>query len=108
MDKSDKQLLLAERLDEFRKWTYQALVAEIARTQKAHDCLRIVEGIFDDGTEYVIEFNVLWDGRKDGDVRVCGDITALPQHRPMGVLPIFTPDATDCFLMTPDGTFVGE
>lgn len=108
MNTEDKRLLLVARLDEFRKWTYEALAAEIARTKNAHDCLRIVEGEFDDGTEYIIEFNVFWDGRHGGDVRVCGNITALSQHRPMGFLPIFTPDATDCFLMTPDGTFVGE
>lgn len=107
MDTDDKQLLLAEHLAEFRNWTYDVLVLEIDRTRKAHDCLRHTEGVFDDGTEYQIEFNVFWDDKRGGNVRVCADITTAPQRPLLGFLPVYTPDATDSFIMAPDGTFVG-
>ena len=68
MDADDKQLLLAEHLARFRVWTYDILAAEIDRTCKDHDCLQHIEGVFDDGTEYQIEFNVFWDDKRGGNV----------------------------------------
>ena len=107
MDINDKRLLLAEHLDEFRKWTYETLAAEIERTENENDCLRHTEGTFVDGTEYQIEFNVFWDDRRGGDVRVCADLTTEPQCPTLGFLPIYTPDVTDSFIMRRDGSFVG-
>lgn len=108
MDTEEKQFLLAQYLDEFRKWKYEALVAEIDRTQNEHDCLRHIEGVCADGTEYQMEFNVFWDGKRGGDVRVCGDISTAPQNPVLGFVPAYTSDATDSFIMAPDGRFVGE
>lgn len=108
MNADNKRLLLAEQLAEFRTWSYDALAAEIDRTRIAHDCLRHTEGVFDDGTEWQMEFNVFWDDKRGGDVRVCGDITTEPQRRLLRVLPVFLPDATDSFIMAADGSFVGE
>lgn len=108
MDTDDKQLLLAEHLDEFRRWSYESLVVEIERTRIEHACLRHTEGVFGDGTEYQMEFNVFWDDKHGGDVRVCGDLTTAPQRPMLGLLPVFTPDIVDAFIMRPDGTFVGE
>ncbi|MCM2374489.1 hypothetical protein [Aporhodopirellula aestuarii] len=103
-----KRSLLAEHLAEFRSWSYDTLVAEIDRSRKTHDCLRHTEGVFDDGTEYQMEFNVFWDDKRGGDVRVCGDISTEPQRRLLWVLPIYIPDATDSFIMAQDGSFVGD
>lgn len=108
MDADDKWMLLAEHLSEFRARTYDALVAEIDRTRKTHDCLRHMEGVFDDGTEYQLEFNVFWDDERGGKVRVCADITTAPQRPMFGSIPVFTPDATDSFVMAPDGTFIDD
>jgi len=108
MDPNDKRLLLAEHLDAFRKWTYESLVAEIDRTRDEHDCLRHVEGVCEDGTEYQMEFNVFWDDRRGGNVRVCADLTSAPARPLLYVLPIYTSDVTDSFIMRPDGSFVGE
>ncbi len=108
MNADDKQLLLAEHLTQFRTWTYDALVAEIDRTRKEHDCLHHIEGVFDDGTPYQMEFNVFWDDKRGGNVRVLGDITAEPQRPLFGFLPVYTSDATDSFIMAPDGTFIDE
>jgi|CXWL01.1.fsa_nt_gi hypothetical protein len=108
MDADDKRLLLAEHIARFRTWTYAALAAEIDRTCKEHDCLHHIEGVSDDGTEYQMEFNVFWDDKRGGNVRVCGDITTVPQRPLLGFLPVYTSDATDSFVMSPDGSFVGE
>lgn len=108
MNADEKQALLAEHLAEFRAWSYGALAAEIDRTRKAHDCLRHTQGVLDDGTEYQLEFNVSWDDKRGGNVRICADITTSPQRLMLGIIPGFTPDATDSFIMDSDGTFIGE
>jgi hypothetical protein len=108
MDTDDKRLVLAEHLDRFRGWSYETLVTQIDRTRQAHDCLETCGGVFEDGTEYHMEFNVFWDDQCGGDVRVCGDITTLPKRALFGFLPLCVPDATDSFIMRSDGSFVGE
>ena len=108
MDADDKRHLLAKYLAQFRRWTYRALVAEIGRTRRNHDCLHHIEGTFEDGTKYQIEFNVFWDDKHNGDVRVMGDITTEPQRPLLGFLPVYTSDATDSFIMARDGSFVDE
>ena len=101
-------MLLAKHLEEFRSWTYKSLAAEIDRTRYEHDCLGFRRIAFADGTEFHLEFNVFWDDRKEGDVRVCGDLASIPQRPLLGFLPIFSPDVTDSFIMRRDGTFVDE
>ena len=108
MDADDKRHLLAKHLAQFRTWTYDALAAEIDRTRKAHDCLYHTEGVLDDGTEYQIEINVFWDDKRNGNVRVFGDITTEPQRPLLGFLPVYTSDATDSFIMARDGSFIDE
>ena len=108
MNIDDKRGLLATHLAEFRSWTYHQLAAEIDRTRRQHDCLAHVEGVFADGTEYQLEFNVFWDDQPGGDLRVTGDLTAEPQRPWLGFVPIYTPDVSDDFILRPDGTFVGE
>ncbi len=106
MDIDDKRLQLAKHMEEFRCWTYDSLATQIDRTRRDNECLRYLQGVFDDGTEYQIEFNVFWDDQRDGDLRVCGDLTCSPQRGLLGFLPIFVPDVTDSFIMRRDGTFV--
>ena len=108
METVEKRLLLAKHLEEFRSWAYESLVAEIDRARYEHDCLQFRQGVFADGTEYNLEFNVFWDNQKEGDVRVCGDLAKIPQRPLLGFLPVFTPDVTESFIMRRDGTFVDE
>ncbi|MEM9645878.1 MAG: hypothetical protein AAF989_12880, partial [Planctomycetota bacterium] len=75
MNIDEKRLILAEHLDRFRQWAYESLAREVERTRLEHSCLAIRDGLFDDGTEFHLEFNVFWDHRRGGDVRVCGDVT---------------------------------
>lgn len=108
MDADSKRQILAEHLTRFRAWKYEALAVEIERTRLAHDCLSTYDGEYDDGTEYCLEFNVFWDDRPGGNIRVCGDISTLSQTTIQRILPIQIPDVTDSFIMAPDGSFVGE
>ena len=108
MTTEEKRRLLSEHLAEIRKWTYDALAAEIDRTRNRHECLRHTEGVFDDGTVYQIEIDVFWDDKRKGCVRVCADISTQPQRRLLGILPVYIPDCTDSFLVSTDGAFVGE
>ena len=57
--------------------------------------------MFDDGTEYQMEFNVFWVDKRGGNVRVCGDITAAQQRPLFGFIPVYTSDATDSFIIAP-------
>ena len=108
MNTDEKRFLLAKHLEAFRLWTYESLSAEIDRTRHEHDCLQHLQGVHSDGTEYQLEFNVVWDDRKDGDLRVCGDLATIPQQPLLGFIPVYSPDVTDSFIMRRDGTFVGE
>ena len=108
MNDDDKRRVLANHLAQFRAWTYDALAAAIDQTRRQHDCLRHVEGVFHDGTVFRIEVNVFWDDKAGGDIRVCGDITTEPQRPVIGLLPVYTCDAADSFIMARSGTIVAD
>jgi len=98
MNTEDKNLVLLEHLDEFRRWPYERLSAQI----KA-GILSSAGGVFPDGTEYQVEINVFWDGKPGGDIRVIGDLTTNPSLFLIG-----RPDVVSDFIKRPDGSFVGE
>jgi hypothetical protein len=108
MNTDDKRRILTAQLARFRTWSYDELAAAIERTRREHGCLHYVDGVFDDGTEYHLEFNVFWDDKRGGNVRVCGDLTTAPRRPWLGLLPVLTPDVNDDFIMARDGSFVGE
>lgn len=103
MNKDEKRKILSDRLAKFRTWSYSELVERVG----CH-YLEVVEGIASDGTAYQMEFEVFWDDKRGGDVRVCGDLCTLPQRPLFGFLPVYTSDLADSFIMSPDGSFVGE
>jgi len=100
--------MLSTRLASYRTWSYAALAERVERDNHNRDCLDHFEGVGSDGTEYQLEFNAFWDDKPHGDIRVCGSLSAEPQKRLLVFLPIFTPDLTDSFLMSPDGSLVDE
>ena len=108
MNKDEMRKILSEHLAKFRAWSYVQLSERVERDRKAHDCLEHIEGIASDGTQYQIEFQALWDDKPHGDVRVLGDLSAQPQRPLFGFIPVYTPDVTDSFIMSPEGRFVGE
>src|SRR5688572_29281066 len=108
MSKDEMRKIVSEHLATFRTWSYTQLAERVERDRQAHDCLERVEGSAPDGTRYQMEFQALWDDKPHGDVRVCGDLSAEPQRPLLAFIPIYTPDVTDSFIMSPDGKFVGE
>lgn len=106
MDHEEKRRVLAERLAEFRSWSYDALVAKIEYTLIC-DCLEHFEETYSNGTGYQMEFNVFWDGEEGGNVRVFGDLNAN-RHLPIPGTGVYTSQVPDSFIMAPDGSFVGE
>lgn len=108
MTKEEMHEMLSTRLASYRTWSYAALAERVERDNHNRDCLDHFEGVGSDGTEYQLEFNAFWDDKPHGDIRVCGSLSAEPQKRLLVFLPIFTPDLTDSFLMSPDGSLVDE
>ena len=100
--------ILSTHLAKFRTWSYADLAERVECDRQLHSCLEHIEDTAPDGTQYQMEFLALWDGKPHGDIRVCGDISAKPQKRFLGVLPIFISDVSDSFIRSPDGRFVGE
>ena len=110
MSKDEMRKILAQHLAKYRAWSYQQLAERVERGPfwKLRDGLEQVEGTAPDGTRYQMEFNVFWDDKPNAEVRVLGDLSAEPQKPLFGFIPIYTPDVTDSFIMSPDGQFIGE
>ncbi len=108
MHKDEMRKILSEHLAKFRAWSYAQLVERVERDRLSHDCLEHIEATTPDGTQFQIEFNAFWDDKPHDGVRVCGSFWAEPQRPLLGFIPIYTADATDSFIMSPDGRFIGE
>jgi hypothetical protein len=108
MTKDEINEMLGARLASYLTWAYAALAERVLSDNRKGDCLDHFEGVGSDGTEYQFEFNAFWDDKPHGDIRVCGSLSAEPQKRLLGFLPIHTPDLTDSFIMSPDGSFLDE
>jgi hypothetical protein len=102
MTKDEKRAILSQHLAKFRTWSYAELAARI--DTDGH--LDTAEGYAPDGTEYSLSFDVFWDDKSNGDIRVSGDFS---RNKPfLGFIPIYFSDVCDDFIMSPDGRFVGE
>jgi hypothetical protein len=108
MSKDGMRKILSEHLAKFRTWSYAQLAERVERDRQMHDCLEVVEGTAPDGTQYQMEFQAMWDSKPHGDVRVFGDLSAVPHKPLLGFIPIYVSDVTDSFIISPDGRFVGE
>ncbi|HVS08496.1 MAG TPA: hypothetical protein VMS76_01385 [Planctomycetota bacterium] len=108
MSKDEMRTLLAEQMARFRAWSYAQLAAKIEPDWRKRSHFEFVEGVAPDGTKYIMEFDVLWDDKPQGDIRLLGSLYAFPQRPLWGFLPIYRPDVGDDFIMAPDGRFVGE
>jgi hypothetical protein len=100
--------ILLQHLAKFRSWSYAKLADRVEYDRLRHDCLEHLEGVAPDGRTYQIEFQAFWDDKPNGDVRVMGTISVDPQRPLWGFIPIYTADFVECFIMSPDGRFVGE
>ncbi len=93
MDKHEATTLLASKLAEYRRRTYEELVPLVERPVHS-------EAVGTSGARYQLEVSVHWDDRAGGNVRV---IAAIDD----GGWRSLSPVAQD-FIKAPDGSFVGE
>jgi hypothetical protein len=94
MDKAEAQLVLAQELSCYRNYSYTELLSLI-------DDSKTVERTSPSGTKYQIEIQIFFDDIKaKGDLQVLGAIDG-------GGISSFKPLCDD-FIMSPDGSFVGE
>jgi hypothetical protein len=93
MNKAEALAILETGLESYRELPH----AELLRLRDESVGLE-VEG--DGGTTYQVKFYAFWDGEPGGDLRVCGAIDD-------GGWRAFSPLTSD-FIISPDGSFVGE
>ena len=103
MTKEEMKTALAEHLARYRTWSYERLAGFVNK-----EYLDTVEAKAPDGRPYVMDFRVFWDGKPNGDLRVSASLWFVPYRPLFGFLPIFCAETTDSFIMSPNGTFVGE
>lgn len=108
MRKEEMRQVLSERLATFRTWNYERFAERVKRDRENHGCLDCVEGTAPDGTRYQMEFQVFWDDKPGGSVRVLGDLSVDPSKPWLGLIPIFVSDVTDSFIMSPGGRVIEE
>jgi hypothetical protein len=93
VDNVEAKTLLRSQLETYRRRKYAELAALMGDPQVAQ-----LKG--PSGVEYTIEIDTHWDNRTGGNVRVIGSIDD-------GGWRAFIP-LCDSFIMSPDGTFIGE
>lgn len=91
----------------YRKMPHTELAKRLDSGQH-QDTLDVFDGRTDDGTEYTIETNIIWDDRSKQRIRVMADLSTGRAGCLFGFLPIFLPDCSDGFLLASDGSFVDE
>ncbi|XZE33019.1 hypothetical protein SH501x_003791 [Pirellulaceae bacterium SH501] len=107
---ADREVLaeiLTQHLASYRALRHSELAARL-ESQRHEDLNDVIEGATPDGTTYTIETNILWDDRSKRHVRVISDLSTGKSQCLLGIIPIFTPDIADGFILGPDGTFIGE
>jgi hypothetical protein len=94
MNNEEAIVLLEQELAGFRDESYDKLLSRISAGSLDF------ERVGPSGAKYQVEIQVLWDGRRGGNIRVMGSIDD-------GGLRAFIPLNRD-FIKAPDGSFVGE
>ena len=103
VNKQEMAAILSEQLARYRKRPYAELRSMLESKQV--DTLE-VKG--PSGADYQIEILFVWDDKPLANIRVLGSIDENP-HRPLlGFLPVYVSSVTDAFILSPQGTFVGE
>jgi hypothetical protein len=103
MNKQEMRAILSEHLARYQGRTHSQLRALVESNQ-----IDTFEVRGESGASYQIEIQFSWDDKPQGDIRVHGSIDENP-HRPLlGFLPIYVSSVTDDFILSPQGTFVGE
>jgi hypothetical protein len=93
MDNREAEVVLRGHLDGYRQRAYSELVRLRGKAQTAQ-----LQGA--SGTSYQVEVEIHWDAKPGGAVRVLGSIDD-------GGVRSLRPISQD-FILSPDGTFLGE
>ncbi len=93
MNKEEAKTILEKLLSAYREKSYK----ELQYLLETQDTSKVTA---ESGVKYQIEFQAVWDDKKDGDIRIMGAIDD-------GGLRAFMP-LTDDFIMSPNGDFVDE
>jgi hypothetical protein len=94
MDKAEARAILATQLESLRATSYDELVERLLEDPET------TEATGPSRTAYQLESQAFWDGRPGGDLRVTVSIDD-------GGWRAFVP-LTESFIVSPDGSFVGE
>jgi hypothetical protein len=97
--------ILRDHLASYRRMPHHELAARIEPPLLGLD---VIDGTSPDGTPYTIETNILWDDRTKRQIRVMADLSTGTRGCLLGFIPAFSPDVADEFILTPEGTFLGE
>ena len=103
MTEQEMRNALSNQLSIFRNWGYEKLAQHVEQGPfwKPQDSLEYVEAVATDGTPFQMEFNVYWNDKAGEAIRVIGSLSAEPQKRLWGFLPIYSSDMTDSFEISP-------
>ena len=93
MDSEEAKSVLTRELERYRATPYAELKPLLDDT--AH-----IETTGPSGTNYQVEIYAVWDDKPNGNLRVFGAIDDYSGW--CAFMPL-----TDCFILRPDGTFVG-
>ncbi len=93
MDRAEALAVVREELNRWRRLSWSALRRRVGFSETKE-----IQG--DSGVLYQVEIQVFWDDEPEGVIRVLGAVDD-------GGLGAFLP-LTDDFLLSPDGTFIGE
>ena len=97
--------ILKDHLATYRKMPHHELAARIESTRH---CLDVIDGTAPDGTPYTIETNILWDDRFKRHIRVMADLSTGKRGYMLGFIRVFSADFGADFILTPEGTLLGE
>jgi hypothetical protein len=94
VNKVEAKAVLAAELEKLRACSYDELIGRLLDKQET------LEVTAPSGGWYQIELQAFWDDKPGGDLRILGAIDDGGWH---AYLPV-----TDDFILSPDGSFVGE
>ena len=93
MNNEEARSLLVRELETYRGKTCADLLPLLDETEH-------VEINGPSGVTYQVDIYAVWDGKPNGDLRIFG---AIDDSGWRAFVPL-----TDCFILRPNGTFVGE
>jgi hypothetical protein len=95
MDKKEARSILAEHLARYRSRSYAELATWIRESR-----IDTPQAVAPSGARYQIEVQFFWDDTPNGNVRV---YASIDDGGMLAFLPI-----TDSFILSPEGSFIGE